>query len=205
MCRIYSSPFCTVSKVLIFGDSFVRRLKSDLIANFEQRASRDFGLSGSAITYMHGVGGQRTVPKLRRHDLRLLSRILPDIVILEIGTNDLSNWNPEVVGSEIEELVRSLLEQISLRIVGVCHVTPRDNHHALNRNFNAKALILKQYVRVVLEHVEHVFCWTHKGFANHSVTPFLSDGVHLNPVGQYNLYRSYRGAILTALSQLRAL
>ena len=26
-----------------------------------------------------------------------------------------------------------------------------------------------------------------------------------NPVGQYNLYRSYRGAILTVLSQLHAL
>ena len=60
-------------------------------------------------------------------------------------------------------------------------------------------------MRVVLEHVEHVFCWTHKGFSNPSVTPFLSDVVHFNPVGQYNLYRSYRGAILTALSQLRAL
>ena len=153
---------------------------------------------------MHGVGG-RTVPMFRRHDLSLLSRISPDIVILEIGTNDLSHWNLEVVSSEIEELVRSLLEQISVRIVGVCHVTPRDNHNALNRNFNAKALILNQYVLVVLEHVEHVFCWTHKGFSNPSVTPFLSDGVHFNSVGQCILYRSYRGAILTALSQLRAL
>ena len=125
-------------KVLIFGHSFVRRLKSDLIANFEQRASRDFRLSGSAITYMHGVGGQRTVRKLRRHDLSLLSRISPNIIILEIGTNDLSHSNPEVVGFEIEELVRSLLEQISVRIVGLCHVTPRDNHHALNRNLTLR-------------------------------------------------------------------
>ena len=31
---------------------------------------------------------------------------------------------------------------------------------------------------------------------------YLADGVHLNPSGQYHLYRSYRGAILKGLSFL---
>ena len=92
---------------------------------------------------MHGVGG-RTVPMFRRHDLSLLSRISPDIVTLEIRTNYLSHSNPEVVGSKIEKLVRFLLEQISARIVRVCHVTLRDN--LLNRTFNAEAFVLNQYI-----------------------------------------------------------
>ena len=84
----------SLSKVLIFGHSFARRLKSDLIANFEQQASIDFGLSARQCHYIYACCGGRTVPKLRRHDLGLLPRISPVIVILEIGTNDLSHSNP---------------------------------------------------------------------------------------------------------------
>ena len=194
---MYDSP----PKVLILGHSFVRRLKVDLNTKFEKRASLDFGLCGSANVHMHGVGG-RTVSKLRRHDLGVVSHISPHIVILEIGTNDLSHANPEVVGSEIEELVKLLSTEFSVKVVGVCHVTPRDNLHGMYESLNKKALVLNQYVRVVLEHIEPVFCWTHQGFLNPSVSPFLPDGVHFNHIGQYNLYRSYRGAILAALRAL---
>jgi hypothetical protein len=38
------------------------------------------------------------VSKLRQFDLNILSRLRPVIVILEIGTNDLSHQRPEVVG-----------------------------------------------------------------------------------------------------------
>ena len=71
--------------------------------------------------YARRVGG-RTVAKLRKH---FLHGLCPDIVILEIGTNDLALSKPEVVGSEIEELVRLLLDQNFVRVVVLCHVTPR--------------------------------------------------------------------------------
>ena len=41
---------------------------------------------------MHGVGG-RTVAKLRKHDLGVVSGLCPDIVIQERGTNDLTFLN----------------------------------------------------------------------------------------------------------------
>ncbi len=77
-----------IPRVLILGHSFVRRLQSDLKARFDERAVIDFDLQGTADIYMHGVGG-RTVPKLRKFDLALIARISPEILILEIGTNDL--------------------------------------------------------------------------------------------------------------------
>ena len=49
----------------------------------------------------HGVG-ICTVAKLRSSDLHVVARIAPDVLILEIGTNDLVVTSPEVVGSEIE-------------------------------------------------------------------------------------------------------
>ena len=130
------------SKVLILGHSFVRRLKCDLNNQFDNRVSLDCGLQGTATIYMHGIGG-RTVSKLRRHDLNVVGRLSPQVVILEIGTNDLARGRPEVVGSEIEELVQLLLESFSVKVVGVCHVTPRDDRHALNKTFNTQALVLK--------------------------------------------------------------
>ena len=153
--------------------------------------------------YARRVGG-RTVAKLRKHDLGVVSGLCPDIVILEIGTNDLALSKPEVVSSEIEELVRLLLDQYFVRVVVLCHVSPRAHSHSqvIKSDFNTKAALLNQYTRVVLEHVSPVSCWTHRGFSNPSVSPFLPDGVHFNHTGQFALYRSYRRAILTALRML---
>ena len=146
---------------------------------------------------MHGIGG-RTVRKVRKHDIGVVARLSPEIVILEIGTNDLSFLPPAVVGSEIEELVSLLQNTYSVKVVCVCLITPH-NH---NQVFNEKQDIVIQYLSVVLEHMPNVFTWFHRGFARPSVIPFLRDGVHFNKIGQYHLYRSYRGAILKALSML---
>ena len=47
------------------------------------------------LSYMYGVGGS-TVPKLRKFDLGVISKIYSSIVILEIGTNDLANTPPAI-------------------------------------------------------------------------------------------------------------
>ena len=95
-----------------------------MLSNFDARVDANFKLQGSALVHLHGIGG-RTVAKLRSFDLQVVTSISPDVVILEIGTNDLSLEPPEVVGSAIEDLVRLLLDSFSVRVVGVCHVIPR--------------------------------------------------------------------------------
>ena len=85
---------------LILGHSFVKRLKRDLNSGFDRRAARDFRLHGTASVCLHGIGG-RTVHSLRAYDLHVVKDLAPDVIILEIGTNDLSHAPPEVVGSTI--------------------------------------------------------------------------------------------------------
>ena len=114
----------TVPKVLILGHSFVKRLQSDLNTTFDARADSSFHLERTATVHIFGVGGG-TVEKLQRCDLHMVRRLALDVVILEVGTNDLSNVGPEVVGSSIEELVSLLLDAFSVGVVGVCHVIPR--------------------------------------------------------------------------------
>ena len=184
---------CPLPSVLLLGHSFIQCLRDDLRLHFNSRADGTFGLSDDAIVHSHGVGGL-TVAKLRR-DLGIVSSLSPHIVILEIGTNDLANLSPEVVGSEIEELVRLLLDTFSVRVIGVCEVIP----HVGAAFFNSAASILNQYLSGVLEPIPNVFCWRHRGFNNPLVHLYLPDGVHVNSFGQYCLYRSYRGAILRAL------
>ena len=51
--------------------------------------------------------------------------LAPDIVILEIDTNDLSHAPPDVVGSAIDDLVCLLLNDYFVRVIAVCLVIPR--------------------------------------------------------------------------------
>ena len=71
------------------------------------------------MVFIHGVGG-RTEPKLRMFDLYVLKQLSSDIIILEIlGTDDLTCVGPEVVGSEIDDFVRFLVDNLTVRVVGV--------------------------------------------------------------------------------------
>ena len=98
-----------VPTVLIFGHSFVKRLYRDLQANFDPRADKYFNLRGTASLFLHGIGG-RTMAEHRCFDLHVLERFAPDVIISEVGTNDLVDFSPEAVDSQIESLVRQLID-----------------------------------------------------------------------------------------------
>lgn len=190
-----------VPNALILGHSFVRRLKRDLELGFDPRAASDFNLRGTASVHLHGVGG-RTVQTLEENDLHVVRDLAPDIVILEIGTNDLSHALPQTVGSQIEEFVRLLRRNYSVRVIGVCGVIPRGISVPHAMAFLDHATLLNHYVSIVLEEFPTVFCWSHAEFNSPHKDLYLRDGVHVNPTGQYLLYRSYRGAILKAVGLL---
>ena len=65
----------SVPKVLILGHSFVRRLRDDLDAQFDDRASKNFHLPESANVSLYGTGG-RTVEKVLK-----CSKFRPDIIL----------------------------------------------------------------------------------------------------------------------------
>ena len=108
-------------------------------------------------------------------------------MILQVGTNNLVNLSPEVVGSEIEDLVHLLLESYSVRSF-VCHVIPCGASSSEAPLSACQALLLKQYLEVVLDSIPQAFCWTHQSFSHPRKDLCLRDGVHLNPAGQYHLY-----------------
>ena len=87
-------------------------------------------------------------------------------------------------------------------MIGVCQVIPRGIASPQALSFLQQSTVLNQYVSVVLEQFTNVFCWSHADFNSPLKDFYVPDGVHLNPSGQYLLYRSYRGAVLRAASML---
>ena len=193
----------SVPNILILSHSFVRRLKDDLAASFDARAAPNFYLPESGHVSLYGTGG-RTVDKIHAYDLSLVLKYKPDIVILELGTNDLSTLRPEVVGSKIDDLAQVHRDQYKVRVIGVCQVVNRNipRTRSPDCDFNAKAAVLRQYLSVILADQHNIFLWEHKEFYRSDRTLLSFDGVHCNAQGQYCLYRSYRGAILKALNML---
>lgn len=147
------------AKCLVLGYSFVNRLSNDLERGFNTKAKQDFSIHRLTVR-LFGRGG-RTIKKLCQHDLSTVKYFGPDIVILELGTNDLSVYQPEVFGSGMEELVKEIKERFSVQVVGVCKVIPR-SHECEKCN----PVIYNKYINAVIKSIDGVFVWTHRGSFN---------------------------------------
>ena len=147
-------------------------------------------LNTPVTIHWHGVGG-RTIDKVRQFYLTEVERLKPDVVLLQIGTNDLTRRrsSPASVASAIEDLVCLLHNEYGVRLVCVGQTVKR---HPVG-TFNANVQILAQYLQGVLEPLPFAIYWTHRGFWRASRSYLSYDGVHLNTEGQHKLYRSVRG------------
>ena len=94
-----------------------------LFKGVDARVQRDLNLSCSTQITFLGFGG-RNVDKPYKFDLHLVGRLQPQIVILDIGSNDLNPPRPEVVGSNIETLIQRLHAECQVETV-VCQTINR--------------------------------------------------------------------------------
>ena len=135
--------------------------------------------------------GGRIIAKVRQFDLGEVLRFRPDIVFLQIGTNDLAQrgMSPLTVGSAVEDFVRLFHDEYGVRLICVGQTIRRH----LAENFNANVRLLAQYLKTVLESFPLPIYWTHRGFWRASTSYLSYDGVHLNREGQHKLFKSIRG------------
>ena len=180
-------------RVLILGNSFIRRLH-DFIEGDSRHLDLRFHLTASALISWHGVGG-RTIAKTVKFDLHILHSFRPDIVIVQLGTNDVTSCSLLQVGSAIEDFVHLLCDLYGVKGVCVCQTI----HRRSGVVFNQRVDILTRYLRVFLELIPYATYWGHRGFWRARNSFFSADGIHLNSRRQYKLYRSLRGAVLESL------
>jgi len=161
-------------RVLILGHSFIRRL-CQFIEQNSPDLNKKMNIAEPMTSMWHGVG-VRTVEKTIRHDMHTVESFAPNIVILQLGTNDLTCHSPVQVGSEIEELVLRLHDFYGVKWVCVCQTIRRDGADRFNKDVH----ILTKYLRVVLEPLPYAIYWGHRGFWKSSNDFYTRDGVHLN-------------------------
>ena len=82
------------------------------------------------------------------------------IVILQLGTNDLSHLDPLVAASAIEDLVGILYNEHIVRQICVCQTLNHEDDVA----FNARVKALTKYLKVLLEPIPYFFFRGHRGF-----------------------------------------
>lgn len=82
-----------------------------------------------------------------RNDLDKIRSTAPNIVVLELGSNDLcdKDSDPETIALSIVALAELLLKDLSLRFIAVCEVTARQNEPFVG--YNERAALLNSHLR----------------------------------------------------------
>ena len=92
-------------RVLILGHSFIRPvhdfLRRNFQLNFNTHTAENLSSDGDLLIRWHGIGG-RTVSKTREYDLCVVEEFAPNVVIMQLGTNDLTTKSAVETGSQLK-------------------------------------------------------------------------------------------------------
>ena len=190
------------TRTLILGDSHVRRLHDFIRAPPTcYESCVDTSVEATTDITFHGVGG-RSVKNISRLDLPVVQELLPHVIILMVGGNDLCDpkTSPLKVASDIHDLAMRLLHTDACYMVFVLSIPPRASYPAVNPTFIERVDECNKILHQLLDSEEEVYYWKIRGLHNPTVDIFTQDGIHLNGRGSYKLYRSVRGALLKGLT-----
>ena len=100
--------------VLVLEDSLIRLLRL-FLSRDSHHFSVEFKFSHRAFIKWYGVVGL-TVSKTLQLDLNVVKSFRPEIVIMQLGSNDLADSDPLHVGSAIDDFVRLLHDTMVSRL-----------------------------------------------------------------------------------------
>ena len=183
-------------KVLLLGHSFVTSLSDYLEHTIKMYNARDvrsvFKLQNTVSKiYMHGERGAKAdgfkVP------LHLLKTTNPDIIIIELGCNDL------VAGAEIKYIVENLISlalkckhEYGAQVVVLCGIIFREDLKGRNGDIKALNELIKAETQIHRSIIFH----EHKHLKKLPSRKISRDGIHPNSVIGRKLYI---GAISSAV------
>lgn len=188
--------------ILVLGHSFVWRLAQFAAEAKIPCVSSDFHLTGPSSVQFYGIGG-RTLTKLRQFDLSLVAQFEPTILLLEIGSNDLSN--PGLEATDLATNIFRLAQQLhfSYRVshIIVSQILPRRSPPQIFPPYNTKVKQLNRSLHHLFKATPFATFWLHPRILHSSTRILLRDGIHLNFAGNHILYHSYQKAIMYCLSR----
>ena len=83
----------------------IRRLHDFLRCNFNSHIAKILNVQGNLQVRWHAIG-RRTVSKTQLLDLGVVQEFVPNVVVLQLASNDLTSTSVAENGSTLEELTR---------------------------------------------------------------------------------------------------
>ena len=200
-----------VRKILLLGHSFISHFKRFLKTNLNT-FSYSINLNPREVMVQYASCPGATVEKLERTCMSDVEDFEPDVVVLQIGTNDLADptCTPEKLVKKITGLVRTLLTTYKVKYVAVLQIlhrfpSSRPTRHKVDvPTFNKKVDDANDLLTKSLSGVPGCRFWRHKGFwGAHQRATIANDGVHISQsFGQRRYFYSIRAVAVSSLKTL---
>ena len=207
-----------VLSAIICGHSFCKRLQVDMQAGTDTRMRPSFKLEETARVQMLGKGG-KTIGDFVRRDIPVIQRYRPDILILLLGDNDIGcDTSAEEIANHLIALASQLYMSGHVSRIVLCQMMPRSRAPlaaqrrtggVTRKNADTRIFIVRatgtggqSSAKRSSKFVSFLTFWDHNKkfrFIEHGQSQegkSAADGIHLAPRGQYQLYKSLRGALL---------
>ena len=183
------------NSILVLGHSFISRLKK---YSHECHSDRNLGVPKEHTTiFMRGISGAKL--STLYNELQLASILTPTVIVLQIGSNDLTcpSVRPSDLCDEIFHFAKLILEtgtakvvisEIFFRNVQVC-----SKRRQCRSDFNQVVTETNSLLKSQCISHHRVSFWHHRNMKQNWKSLLSRDGVHFNSQGLFRYYRSMKG------------
>ncbi len=186
--------------ILILGDSFVKRLRVYLERH--ETFNLDLDYSGHKV-FIKGWGGKKIVDLCSAQIFDIVKSVSPEIVLLEVGSNDLDDGNISFA------TMLQVLTNFTMTLKNVYNVSTvafmeiffrtkvcRGDWSSTTCLNDAIFDFNKRCKEISMLPNPPFYFWHHKGLVSNWYKYICFDGVHLNDEGLLKFYSSVRNATI---------
>ena len=183
-------------EVLVLGHSFVTRAERHLLSKGDNNCAMHPGSHNVVLKGRSGAHIRDIIPLFQQRS------VTPHLVIIDIGTNDLTNnrITTHSLANQVYSTAKHLIDHYGVERVVILEVLPRTTwgRHGAPISFAGRVSRYNAMIRSLVFRGKlsvPVTFWYHPGL---SISPdtFILDGVHLNPSGLAKYIKSIRRLIL---------
>ena len=197
---------CTNIRIAVTGHSFVRHLLL-FIDNDEDnldRYNRGFNLyrenCETEFIYKSGCN----IPQFVSHLEAQVIKMLPHIIIIELGTNDLSNPSvtPSKLADQLLRMSKALLKGVTKFVIISGIINRSVTKSSIEPDaFNGKVKLYNRLMMQLCQDEPYLIFMPHSRILRGN-NVLKADGIHLNDRGNYLLYMSYKNSLAHAIHHI---
>lgn len=140
--------------------------------------------------HLEGIGGLKLTEPGFKFSIAHVSLSGANVVILELGSNDLLNTEALKVSSKILNIADKILKLTTVQFVIVCGVLPREHFFSSTpSSLQTNIREYNQYMKKCRLVNHRIYYHQHKGFYSTPIGKWSADGIHPNTEWGLTHYR----------------